>query len=129
MLKPGKSRNARQSTVLPKTFDSSFDQNEVFEIDRSNLVLELRTIRRAINETAEEMEMVAVERVFVDSVSRNLTRTARKLYRVSEDLHGLHRMVERARVPKEPEQSNSKPPPRRKKRNRTALDARASRGY
>ena len=117
MLKPGKSRNARQSTVLPKTFDSWLDQDEIFEMDRSNLVLELRTIRRAINESAEEMEMVAVERVFVDSVSRNLARTARKLYRVSEDLHGLHRMVERARVPKQPEQSNSKPPPRRKKRN------------
>jgi hypothetical protein len=117
MLRPAKSRNARQGTALPKTFDWSLDQNEIFEIDRSNLVLELRTIRRAINESAEEMEMVAAERVFLDSVSRILARTARKLYRVSEDLHGLHRMVERARVPKGPEQSNSKPPPRRKKRS------------
>jgi hypothetical protein len=131
MLKPGKSRNARQGTALPKISDSWFDQNEIFEMDRSNLVLELRTIRRAINESAEEMEMVAVERVFVDSVSRNLARTARKLYRVSEELHGLHRMVERARVPKQPEQSNSKPPARSrtKKRRRSASDARASRGY
>jgi hypothetical protein len=131
MLKAGKSRNARQSTALPENSDSWLDQDEIFEMDRSNLVLELRTIRRAINESAEEMEMVAVERVFVDSVSRNLARTARKLYRVSEDLHGLHRMVERARVPKQPEQSNSKPPPRnrKEKRRRSASDGRASRGY
>lgn len=117
MLKSCKSRNARKSTDLPQTFDSWFDQNELFEIDRSNLVLQLRTIRRAINESAEDMEMTAVERVFVDSVSRILARTARKLYRVSEDLHGLHGIVQRARLPKEPEQSNSRRLPRRKKRN------------
>ena len=119
MLKPGKSRNARRGNVVPENFDSWPDQNEIFEIDRSNLTLQLRAIRRAINESAEEMEMVAVEKVFVASVARALTRTARKLYRVSEDLHGLHRMVERARLPKEPERSNSKPPPhnRRKTRN------------
>ncbi len=119
MLKPVKSRNARQSTVLPETFDSRWDQREIFGIDRSGLVLQLRILRRAINESAEEMEMVAVERVFVKSVSQALTRTARKLYRISEDLNGLDRMVERARPPKAPEQSNSRPTPRdpRKKRN------------
>ena len=119
MLKPGESRNARQSIVLPEIFDSRLDQHEIFEIDRSGLVLQLRILRRVINEGAEEMEMVAVERVFVDSVSHALTRTARKLYRVSEDLNDLHRMVERAHPPKEPEQSNSRPMPRnrRKKRN------------
>ena len=119
MLKSGKSRNARRRTVPPQNFDSWPDQNEIFEIDRSNLTLQLLIIRRAINESAEEMEMVAVEKVFVNSVSRVLTRTARKLYRVSEDLHGLHRMVERARPPKEPERCNSKPAPhsRRKKGN------------
>jgi hypothetical protein len=119
MLKPGESRNARQSIVLPETFDSRLDQHEIFEIDRSGMVLQLRILRQAINEGAEEMEMVAIERVFVESVSQALTRTARKLYRVSEDLNGLHRMVERAHPPKAPEQSNSRPMPRnrRKKRN------------
>ena len=119
MLKPGESRNARQSIVLPETFDLRLDHHEIFELDRSGMVLQLRILRQAINEGAEEMEMVAIERVFVESVSQALTRTARKLYRVSEDLNGLNRMVERAHPPKEPEQSNSRPLPRnrRKKRN------------
>ena len=113
----------RPPPVHPKTPNQLLnllegDETEIFEIDRSNLVLQLRTIRRAINESAEEMEMVAIERVFVDSVSKALARTARKLYRVAEDLISLHRMIERAHPPKEPERSNSKSRPRpRRKRN------------
>jgi hypothetical protein len=87
------------------------DDTEIFEIDRSNLVLQLRTIRRAINESAEEMEIVAIERVFIKSVSQALARTARKLYRVSEDLSALHRMVEQARPPTAPGRSPRKPTP------------------
>ena len=116
MLKPGKAQNARQGTDFPETLDSRLD---LFEIDRSNLVLQLRAVRRAISESAEEMEMVAIERVFVEPVSQALTRTARKLYRITKELNGLHRAVERARPPKEPERSNSKPKPRprRKRQN------------
>ena len=118
MLRPGKPKRARQGTVLPETLDLRLDQQDIFEIDRANMILQLRTIRRAINESAEEMEMVAIERVFVDSVSKALARTARKLYRVAEDLIGLHRMIERAHPPKEPERSNPKSRPRpRRKRN------------
>ena len=117
MLKPCKSRNARSHTVPSQTSDPWLDQDEIFEIDRSNMVRELRTIRRAINESAEEIEMVAAERVFVDSVSRILAQTARKLYRVSEDLHGLHGIVERARHPRQPGQSNSMPPSSKKKQS------------
>ncbi len=119
MLRPGKTQSARNGLIVRGTFDSRWDQHEIFEIDRSNLILQLRSIRRAINESAEEMEMVAIERVFIKSVSQALARTARKLYRVSEDLNGLHQVVERAHLPNEPESSNSKPPPRnrRKKRN------------
>ena len=118
MLRPGKPKGARQGTVLPETFDSPMDEHDIFEIDRANVSLLLRIIRGAINESAEEMEMVAIERVFVDSVSKALARTARKLYRVAEDLIGLHRMIERAHPPKEPERSNSKSRPRpRRKRN------------
>ena len=119
MLKPGKARNARQGIDFPETLDSRLDQHDVFEIDRSNLALQLRAVRRAISESAEEMEMVAIERVFVEPVSQALTRTARKLYRITKELNGLHRAVERARPPKEPERSNSKPKPRprRKRQN------------
>jgi hypothetical protein len=119
MLRPGKTKRARHGTVLPETFDSRFDQHEIFEIDRSNLVLQLRTICRAINESAEEMEMVAVERVFVQSVSQALALTARKFYRVAKDLNGLHRIIERAHLPEERGRSNrkSRRHPRRKRRN------------
>jgi hypothetical protein len=76
------------------------DAAEIFEIDRSNLVLQLRTLRRAINEGAEEIDMVAIESVFDKSVSRALTRAARDMYLAAEDVDALLRRVERANVPK-----------------------------
>jgi hypothetical protein len=88
------------------------DHARIFEIDRSNLVLQLRSIRRAINETAEEMEMVAIERVFAKPVSQTLTRTARKLYRLAEGLYGLNRMIEHAHPPAAPARPKRKPRPR-----------------
>ena len=111
----------RRLPIHPKTPNQLLnlleaDDTEIFEIDRSNLVLQLRTIRRAINESAEEMEMVAIERVFVKSVSQTLARTARKLYRVSEDLNALHRMVEQARPPTAPGRPRRKPPPRNRRK-------------
>jgi hypothetical protein len=111
----------RRPSVHPKTANQLLnllegDETEIFEIDRSNLVLQLRTIRRAINESAEEMEMVAIERVFVKSVSQALARTARKLYRVSADLSALHRMVEQARPPSAPARSSRKPPQRNRRK-------------
>ena len=109
MLRQGRPKRARPGTVLPEAFYSRMDQQDIFEIDRSNLIAQLRIVRRAINEGAEEMEMVAIERVFVNSVSQELTRTARKLYQLAEDLSGLHRIIERATLPKEPEQSDLKP--------------------
>jgi hypothetical protein len=108
-------RNIRRDSVLQTTFDPRLDQHEIFEIDRSNLVLHLRTIRRAINESAEEMGMVAIENVFVKSVSRALTRTAQELYLVAEDLDDLLRLVERARAP----ESTGRPEPKRKSRKST----------
>jgi hypothetical protein len=104
----------RRGTVLPTSVDSRLDQHEIFEIDRSNLVLQMRTLRRVIKEGAEELDMVAIERVFVKSASQSLTRTARKLDLVAEDLVGLLRLVERARAPKAPE----RPEPKRNPRNR-----------
>jgi hypothetical protein len=118
MLRNGKAQSARQNAVLPQTFDSLISQREIFEIDRSNLVLQLRTIRRAINEGAEEMEMVAIEQVFVKRVSQALIRNARKLYRVAEDLNGLQRLIERAHVPGAFNGSNPKPKPRNRPKAR-----------
>ncbi|MGA7872652.1 MAG: hypothetical protein WCA22_17325 [Candidatus Binatus sp.] len=103
-------RNVPQGTNLSETFDPRLDQDGIFEIDRSNLVLQLRSVRQAIIEGAEEMEMVAIERVFVKSVSQALTRTSRKLYVVGEELNGLLYLIERAQVPK----ADGRPAPKRK---------------
>ena len=110
MVKP----TDRRTAIPQKTVNQLLkgDHVRIFEIDRSNLVLQLRTIRRAINETAEEMEMVAIERVFVKPVSQTLARTARKLYRLAEDLYGLNRMIEHAHPPAAPGRPKRKPRPR-----------------
>ena len=100
MLRPDKDQGVRQSTVLPRILDPDLDRSDVFEIDRSNLVLQLRILLRAMNEGAEEIDMVAIEKVFVESVSRALTRAARRLHLAAEDLHGLLRFVQQAHVPK-----------------------------
>lgn len=111
----------RPSTVDPKTANQLLnlldgDDTEIFEIDRSNLVLQLRTLHRAINESAEEMAMVADEAVFAKSVSQALTRTARKLSRAAEDLNALHRMLQQARPPTVPARLTRKPAPRNRRR-------------
>jgi len=95
-------RNARQVVVPPKSFDPLWSPREIFEIDRSNVVLQLRTLRHAIDEGAQEMEMVAAERVFAKSLSRTLMRRARKLRVVAKDLNSLLRLVERSHVERPP---------------------------
>jgi hypothetical protein len=115
MVKP----TDRRSAIPQKTANQLLsllegDDTEIFEIDRSNLALQLRTLRRTINEGAEEIDMVAIESVFVRAVSRALTKTAQKMYLVAEDLDGLLRLVERARAPK----LSGRPEPKQKPRNR-----------
>jgi len=106
----------RRPPVPLKIANQIFDDADIFEIDRSNLALQLRAIRRAIHESAEEMEMVATERVFVEPVSLALTSTARKLYRLAEDLNGLYRMIEEAHPPKAPGRPQRKPTPRNRRK-------------
>jgi hypothetical protein len=101
-------RNARHVVILPKIFDPLWDPREIFEIDRSNVVLQLRTLRHAIDEGAQEMEMVAAERVFAKSLSRTLMRRSRKLRVVEKDLNSLLRLVERSHVEKPPARSAPK---------------------
>jgi hypothetical protein len=102
-------RNGRRDTTLPKTFDPQLDQHEIFEIDRANVVIQLRTLQRAIDESAEEIEMVAIERVFGKPLSRALTRGGQKLRLTARDLNRLLRLVERAHVPKTPGRPGPKP--------------------
>jgi len=74
-----------------------------FEIDRSTVAREVQTLKSAIEEGAKQIEMVAAERVFDQSLSRELVRRARKLQLVARDLNGLLKLVARARMPKTPE--------------------------
>ena len=75
------------------------DTLEYFEIDRSTVLDQLQNLRRTIDEGAEEMEMVAAERVFDKSLSRLLEGRARRLHRTAKDLNSLLRSVARARIP------------------------------
>jgi hypothetical protein len=119
MLRLGKDKSPRQRTVARNIVDPGLDQHDIFEIDRSNLIFQLRILRRAINESAEEIDMIAIERVFVDSLSRALTRSARRSYLLAEDLDALLRLVERARLPKARVRSNPEPKPLRRRKKRT----------
>ena len=71
-----------------------------FEIDRSTVASELQNLKGVIEEGAKQIEMVAAERVFDQSLSRELVRRARKLQLVARDLNGLLKLVARARMPK-----------------------------
>jgi hypothetical protein len=71
-----------------------------FEIDRSTVARELQSLESTIEEGAKQIEMVAAERVFDQSLSRALAKRARKLHLVARDLNRLLRLVERARMPK-----------------------------
>jgi hypothetical protein len=108
--------NFRPSTVVPKTFDPLPSYVQIFELDRSNIILQLHSLRRAIDQGAEEMEMVAIERVFGKSLSRTLTRGGRKLRVAARDLNRILRLVEAAQVPKTPPKSKPRPSHRRKAR-------------
>lgn len=75
------------------------DTLKYFEIDRSTMLAQLQNLRRTIDEGAEEMEMVAAERVFDKSLSRLLESRARRLHRTAKDLNSLLRSVARAHIP------------------------------
>jgi hypothetical protein len=94
MFRKNKRPQARKRTDNELTY---------FEIDRSTVVSELRNLKSAIEEGAKQIEMVAAERVFDQSLSRELVRRARKLQLVARDLNGLLKLVARAHMPKTPE--------------------------
>jgi deoxyribose-phosphate aldolase len=100
---------AKENEPLPKTFRKK-KRDRVgkypeytsthFEIDRSTVTLQLRNLRRAVDEGAMEMDMVAAERVFGKPVSHALVRSARKLHSIATDLDSLLLLVARAHLPK-----------------------------
>jgi hypothetical protein len=108
-------RNARIDVLSQETFDPGLLQREVFEIDRSKLVVQLGALRRAIIDSAEELKMVAIEGVFVKSLSQVLTRTSRKMQALAEDFDAVLRQVERAAGPKATPQNGRTPKPRNRR--------------
>jgi hypothetical protein len=111
----------RRPTVPPKTASQLVsllegDDAEVFQIDRCNIMLQLRSLRRAMDQGAEEMAMVAIEQVFDKPLSRTLTRGGQRLRVAARDLTRILRLIEAAQVPKAP--TKSKPPPSHRRKAR-----------
>ena len=94
------------------------DLREIFEIDRYTLVVQLKNLRREIADGAEEMRMVAAERVFRESLSGALVKQAEKLQVTVNELSHLMRSVERAKMPKVPGRPESKAAARHRQRKR-----------
>jgi hypothetical protein len=109
MVKPTIRQTAIPSKSIERLSQLEADAADIFELDRSALVLGLRSLWRAIDEGAEEMEMVAIENVFGKSLSRALTRKGRKLRLAAKDLNRIIRLVEQAHVPK----AQGRPTPKR----------------
>jgi hypothetical protein len=104
-------RNSKQNVgqlVLSRNGAPQLDQRQIFEIDRSIVILQLRTLLHTIEEGGEELELVAAEGVFDKSLSRTLILRARKLHLIARDLNGLLRVLERAKADTPPERSVSK---------------------
>jgi len=76
-----------------------------FEFDRSTVASQLQSLEDAIAEGAKQIEMVAHERVFDQSLSRALLRRALTLHLVARDLSVLLRLVRGARLPNTAAQS------------------------
>jgi deoxyribose-phosphate aldolase len=95
------------------------DIARIFEFDRSSMLLQLRSLRREIEAGAEEMEMVAAERVFREPLSRALVNEAGKLQVTAKELTVLKRLVERAHMPKDPLQPTPSSASRERRKTRS----------
>jgi hypothetical protein len=71
-----------------------------FEADRNVVVRQLKTVGRAIEDSATEMKMIGVEKVFDPELSKALTAEGRALQRLAWGLENLRQQVAGARLPK-----------------------------
>jgi hypothetical protein len=104
-----------QNAISPGPSDLLWDRIQIFQIDRANMLLHLRSLRRAIDAGAEEIEMVSAESVFAKSLSRMLSRSAWKLRLAAKDLNRLILLVKRAHALNAPERSAPQPKPRKRR--------------
>jgi hypothetical protein len=64
-------------------------EQRFFEYDRRIVSGVLKTLRESIHEGAEQLGMMADERMFDDSLSANLSRTSRRLDRIYHTLESV----------------------------------------
>jgi hypothetical protein len=72
-----------------RTQDSVGLEQRFFEYDRRIVSGVLKNLRESIHEGAEQLGMVADERMFDDSLSANLSRTSRRLDRIYHTLEAV----------------------------------------
>lgn len=68
-------------------------ERRCFEYDRGAVLDHIDSLHRAIDQNSEELAMVAEEGVFKKMVSDKLSRAARLLRAISEELEGLRGQV------------------------------------
>jgi hypothetical protein len=68
-------------------------ERRCFEYDRGAVLGQIDSLHQAIDQNSEELALVAEEGVFKKAVSDKLSRTARLLRAVSQELDGLRGQV------------------------------------
>jgi hypothetical protein len=97
-------QNAQLRTAHAKGRPARSDPSDIgpelerrwFEFDRNAVLRQIEMAQGALDENANELEMVAVEGVFEKSLSDELSRTSRSLYAISQELGALRGLVARA---------------------------------
>jgi hypothetical protein len=87
-------QNAQLRTAHAKGRPARSDPSDIgpelerrwFEFDRNAVLRQIEMAQGALDENANELEMVAVEGVFEKSLSDELSRTSRSLYAISQEL-------------------------------------------
>jgi len=75
-------------------------ERDFFEIDRSVLIGQVKSLRLTIRGALTEIAMVADENVFDKRLSAKLKRKARALNRMAQRLDALSKVLARAKLPK-----------------------------
>ena len=89
---PGKGRPA-SSDISPKL------ERQWLAFDRRSVLDEIERVRSAIDDSATELKMVAVEGVFEESLSQQLLRTTEEMAVLKRELRTLRNLVTRAGGP------------------------------
>ena len=82
-------RVERESTPRDLVEGSFEFDRRWFELDRSAVIGQLSSLRRAIANGAREMEMIAAERIFEKSLAQEIRQKAFALKRVARQLKEL----------------------------------------